>query len=67
MKITNRLPEILTARNMTQKELAELANLTPATISRFRKQDRFDITTLFAISRALGVSIEDLFEVTDDK
>lgn len=67
MKVTNRLPEILTARNMTQKELAERANLTPATISRFRKQDRFDIATLFAISRALGVSIEDLFDVTDDK
>lgn len=65
MKIRPLLTEILTERKMTQSQLAELAGVTQASISRFSRNDRFEIAHLFAISRALGVSIEDLFEVID--
>ena len=57
----SRLNQILNEKGLNQKELAEMAGLTAATISRFKSQSRYDISTLFAISKALELSIEDLF------
>jgi DNA-binding Xre family transcriptional regulator len=48
-----------------QTKLAEMVHLPQATISRFDRNERFDITNVFAIARALNVNVEDLFEVTD--
>jgi transcriptional regulator with XRE-family HTH domain len=62
-----RLLDILDQRNMTQKQLADKAGITQAAVSRFSKNNRYEITHLFAIARALSVSIEDLFEVEDVK
>lgn len=62
-EITSRLVELMKERGLNQKELAEKAGVTAATISRFKKQDRFDIATLIAVSRALDVAIEDLFMI----
>lgn len=65
-KVTARITEILEERGLSQKELAVMTGLTEATISRFKKQDRFDIATLVAVSKALEVSIEDLFYITKE-
>lgn len=68
-KVTTKLPDILKERGISQKELAEMTGLTAATISRFKKQDRFDIATLVAVSNALDMTIEELFyieEVTEE-
>jgi DNA-binding Xre family transcriptional regulator len=58
-----------TIPDFNQRKLAELAHLPEPAISRFDKQERFDINNLFAIARALHLNVEDLFEVTetDDK
>ena len=48
-----------------QKELADLVGSTEAAISRFKTNTRYDITTLFLISRGLNVPIEDLFYVEE--
>lgn len=65
MKVMPRLSEILAERNLRQKDLAEMACMTEATISRFSRQSRYEIETLFRISRALDLKIEDLFVVED--
>ncbi|KJE29023.1 helix-turn-helix family protein [Geobacillus kaustophilus] len=59
------LSKILKERGMTQMELSEKSGVNQATISRFDKSTRFEAWHLIAISRALGVSIEDLFEVIE--
>ncbi|EOQ08268.1 helix-turn-helix domain-containing protein [Bacillus cereus] len=67
MKVTPRLSEILAERNLRQKDLAEMAGTTEATISRFSRQSRYEIETLIRISNALELKIEDLFIVEDAK
>lgn len=47
----------------TQKEFAEMVGVKEATISRFDSQTRYDIDVLVSVSKALGVTIEDLFEI----
>ncbi|MHB0800695.1 helix-turn-helix transcriptional regulator [Bacillus thuringiensis] len=63
MKVSPRLSEILTERNLRQKDLAEMAGTTEATISRFSRQSRYEIETLIRISRALNLQIEELFTI----
>jgi DNA-binding Xre family transcriptional regulator len=67
MKVTPRLSEILAERNLRQKDLAEMASTTEATISRFSRQSRYEIETLIRVSRALDMKVEDLFNIEDDK
>jgi len=61
-----RLLEILKERNMTQMELANLAGIPQAAVSRFDKSVQHRDEHLFRISRALGISIEDLFIVEEE-
>ncbi len=63
MIVKPRLSEILKERGITQSQLAQQANIPQGSISRFDKNERHSDAHLFAISRALGVSIEELFEV----
>ncbi|NSL51719.1 helix-turn-helix domain-containing protein [Calidifontibacillus erzurumensis] len=65
-KVTPRLNKILEERGWKQKDLAAKAGTTEATISRFDRQNRYDIETLVIISRALGLSIEDLFIIEEN-
>ncbi len=65
LTIKPKLAEILQDRCLTQKELADMAGVTQAAVSRFSRNTRYEITHLFAIARALEVSIEDLFEVEE--
>lgn len=65
--ITPKLNQILKDRQMTQNELSELTGIPQGTISRFDKNSRFEISYLFTISKALGIGIEDLFEMTQEE
>ncbi|MEC1338184.1 helix-turn-helix transcriptional regulator [Bacillus velezensis] len=49
----------------SQKELADLVGSTEVTISRFKTNTRYDITTLFIINRGLNVPMEYLFYVEE--
>lgn len=58
-----RLGKILKERKLTQSQLAELANIPQSSISRFDKNEQHRDIHLIAISRALKISIDELFEV----
>lgn len=59
-----RLGELLKERKLTQLQLQELSGVPQASISRFDRNKRHEDAHLVAISRALDVTIEDLFEIT---
>ncbi|MGH1257498.1 MULTISPECIES: helix-turn-helix domain-containing protein [Bacillus] len=58
-----RLSEILKERQLTQSQLAELANIPQSSISRFDKNEQHRDLHLVAISRALKISIDELFQI----
>ena len=64
-KITPRLNEILKERKMTQIELSQLTGIPQGTISRFDRNKQHYDEHLVLISKALGISIEDLFYIEE--
>jgi transcriptional regulator with XRE-family HTH domain len=66
-KATPRMNEIRKERGYTGKELAELVGVTEPTISRFDSQKRYDIDVLVSVSKALGVTVEELFIIEEHK
>lgn len=60
-----RLKEILKEFQLSQHQLAKMSGVPQGTISVFDKRTRHDDEHLFAISRALGLGVEDLFEVIE--
>jgi len=62
-----RLSELLKERGITQLELSRMSGVPQGTISRFDKNNRHEAAHLFTIARALGVQIEDLFEVEEEE
>lgn len=66
VKATPNLMNILRERGITQIQLSELSGVPQASISRFDKNSRHEASHLFSISRALGLTIEQLF-VTDEE
>jgi transcriptional regulator with XRE-family HTH domain len=65
------LRKIITEKRQTdptfnQKQLAAITGLSEPAISRFDRQTRYDINTIFIIARALNLNVEDLFEVEDN-
>lgn len=63
IEVTPRLSSLLKERGITQTQLSEMSGVPQGSISRFDKNSRHEASHLFAISRVLGVSIEELFEV----
>ena len=57
--------EVRKERGITGKELAQIADVTEPTISRFDSQARYDIDVLVSVSKALKVPIEDLFHIEE--
>jgi transcriptional regulator with XRE-family HTH domain len=57
------LGKLLKAKGWTQNDLALRSTVNQASISRFDQQSRHDDRHLFLISKVLGVSVSDLFEV----
>jgi transcriptional regulator with XRE-family HTH domain len=60
-----RLSKILKEKGMTQMQLSEITGINQAVISRFDRNKQHMDTHLIAISRALGISIEDLFFIQE--
>ncbi|MET1249443.1 helix-turn-helix transcriptional regulator [Sporolactobacillus sp. STCC-11] len=66
MHVKPQLKKILKEKGLTQEDLSRLSSIPQGTISRFDNQVKHPDNTLFRISRALNLSIEDLFEVIED-
>jgi transcriptional regulator with XRE-family HTH domain len=66
-KAIPRMNEIRKERGINGKELAELVGVTEPTISRFDSQKRYDIDVLISVSKALGVTVEELFIIEEHK
>lgn len=63
-----RLAALLKERGMSQKELAEATNLTPAAISRYVNGERVPrAITIAALAKALGVKPADITGTTDEQ
>lgn len=66
-KATPRMHEIRKAKGIsTNKELAEMVGVSEPVISRFDKQNRYDIDVLVSISKALDVTLEELFIIKEN-
>lgn len=63
--VTPCLNEIMKERGITQIQLATASGVPQPSISRFDKNTRHEAVHLFALSRALGLSIEELFRVEE--
>ena len=62
-----RLSEILKELDMTQTTLANKSQVPQSAISRFDKNEQHKDIHLISISKALDISIEDLFHITEKK
>lgn len=61
--IFNRLKEVRTKRNMTQRQLAEQLHISPQVYSRYEKGDReMPISLLMEISNLFNVSVDYLLD-----
>ncbi|MDR6997766.1 helix-turn-helix transcriptional regulator [Neobacillus niacini] len=63
--IVPKLNRILAERKMSQTELSELTGIPQPSISRFDRNTKHMDMHLVMISRALGLTIEDLFEIKE--
>ena len=65
-----KLSDLLGKHKMTQKALAELAHMRPATVSKmyYEEVKRIDVTQLNNICKTFNCKISDLLEyIPDDK
>ncbi len=63
-----RLSALLKERGMSQKELAEATNLTPAAVSRYVNGERVPrAITIAALAKALGVKPTDITGTADEQ
>ncbi|WP_198957466.1 helix-turn-helix domain-containing protein [Paenibacillus selenitireducens] len=63
MIVTPKLNAILKDRGITQMKLSEMCGVPQGSISRFDKNTRHEDSHIFAIAKALGIKIEDLFDI----
>lgn len=61
VKVTPILSKLMKERQVTQSALSSLTGVPQGSISRFDKNERHVDWHVFAIAKALDVSIEDLF------
>lgn len=62
MKIGHKIKEIRKAQGITQKELAELLEVSPVAISQFEQKDNLRMETIRKIANALGISVNELID-----
>ena len=61
IKISENIKRLRKAKKITQEELAEIFNVTPAAVSKWENNETYpDITLLFPLSHFFGVSIDEL-------
>lgn len=64
----NKLSALLRERGMSQKELAEAASLTPASVSRYVNGEREPrAPTIAALAKVLGVKSSDIIGTSDEQ
>jgi putative transcriptional regulator len=64
MIVKPKLMAILKERSLTQTQLSEMSGVPQGSISRFDRNDRHADAHVFAITKALDLKVEDLFDVT---
>lgn len=62
-----KLFKLLIDRNMKKKDLQQLANLSPASISKFAKDEYVSMEVLVKVCAALEVDVGDIMEVVKKK
>lgn len=67
IKYKSNLKEVLKERGIKQSQLAIDAGVPQPYISRFDKSEQHNINNLFAVAKALNMSVEELFRVTSDE
>lgn len=61
IKISENIKRLRKTKKITQEELAEIFNVTPAAVSKWENNETYpDITLLFPLSHFFGVSIDEL-------
>lgn len=61
IKISENIKRLRKAKKITQEDLAEMFNVTPAAVSKWENNETYpDITLLFSLSHFFGVSIDEL-------
>ncbi|WP_258297880.1 helix-turn-helix domain-containing protein [Paenibacillus peoriae] len=65
-KVKPNLTPLLKRKGIIQMELSEMTGIPQGSISRFDKNSRHEAWHLFAIAKALDVTIEDLF-ITEEQ
>jgi DNA-binding XRE family transcriptional regulator len=63
--VTPKLMAVLKEKGITQMQLAEMSGVPQGSISRFDKNERHVDWHMFAIARALDLSVNDLFIISD--
>ena len=63
-----KLFKLLIDREMKSKELAALANVSPATLAKMKKDGvSVNSDVLIKICKALGCTLDDIVEIVDDE
>lgn len=65
LKVTPRLNAVMKEKGWTQVRLSEASGVTQGSISRFDKNGRHEDWQVFSIAKALGVKVEELFEIEE--
>ena len=61
IKISENIKRLRKAKKITQEDLAQIFNVTPAAVSKWENNETYpDITLLFPLSHFFGVSIDEL-------
>lgn len=68
VRVADQIAELLSQRNMTQKELSKITEITESAISHYVKGDRVPRgVNLIKISKALGVTTDYLLKPTEEE
>lgn len=67
VEVKPKLNKLLKERNMTQNDLSAITGITQPVISRFDKNTQHRSIHLYLISNALGLKMDDLFEIYESE
>lgn len=65
LNVTPRLNAVMKAKGWMQVRLSEASGVPQGSISRFDKNSRHEDWHVFSIAKALGVGVDELFEIED--
>ena len=63
IKISENIKRLRKAKKITQEDLAQIFNVTPAAVSKWENNETYpDITLLFSLSHFFGVKIDEFMD-----